>query len=638
MTASSAARPAGALRRLTRDPGALIALAVLIVLAGACLLAPWVSPYDPTVQDLAALRQLPSAAHLLGTDDLGRDVLSRLLYGGAQSLGGAALATVIAMVVGIPLGMLAGYLRGATDVIVSRFGDVMQAMPLIIVLMAVIGVLGNAQLPAMIVLGIALSVGFMRLARATTLAVRRELYVDAARASGLAGARILARHIFPNVRGPLLVQASLTMGGALLIQAGLGFLGLGPPPPAPTWGGMIANASENIYTAPWLLVPAGALLIVCVLALNYLGDALAGDQPAAVARTRRMRRRRAPLVQPVATGDAVPTAADSAVRVRDLTVRFGPADDRFAVVQRVSFDIARGECLGIVGESGCGKSVTARALLGLVAGTGRIEEGSIHIGDVDVVGLGARQLSRIRGTRIALVSQEPMVALDPSFTIGSQLREAIRRHTDRSRAQAHDRALELLALVGIPDPAATAASYSFQISGGMAQRAAIALALTGEPDVLVADEPTTALDVTVQAEILDVLRRLRAELGMAVLIVTHDLGVVADSCDRALVMYAGQVVETADVQTLLERPAHPYTAGLLDSMPSRAVRGIEMRAIPGIVPSPREWPVGCRFAPRCPFARDDCRTAPVSLAPRDEDRLSRCLHADELLTPSEEAA
>ncbi|MFP7833593.1 dipeptide/oligopeptide/nickel ABC transporter permease/ATP-binding protein [Marisediminicola sp. LYQ134] len=618
--------PDSPLRRLLARPAAVAALAFIALLTVATILPGVVAPLDPIAQDLGVARQLPSAAHWLGTDDFGRDVFARIVHGASQTLGGAALATLIATVIGLPLGMIAGYNRGAADAVISRIADVFQALPLIILLMAVIGVFGNDNLPAMITLGVALSDGFIRLARATTLGVRGELYVDAARVAGIAVGRILVRHILPNIRGPLLVQVSLTMSTALLIQAGLGFLGLGTPPPAPSWGGLIANASDLIYIAPWLLVPPGVVLILSILSFNVIGDALAEDRPGARRRATRMPwSKPLPVAdQPVAVDPASPADDTAAVSVRGLEVSFADAAGSFSVVHGVSFDVRRGESLGIVGESGCGKTVTAKALLGLIAPGGRIASGSVLIGGVETVGMTPKQLQRIRGSRIALISQEPMVALDPTFTVGSQLREAVRHHTSLRGRAVQNRVLELLGLVGIADPAQAAASYTFQISGGMAQRAAIALALAGEPDVLVADEPTTALDVTVQAEILDLLRELRDRLGMALILVTHDVGVVADACDRAIVMYAGQVVEAAAVTDLLTRPTHPYSVGLLSSMPANATSGVPMQTIPGSVPPPRSWAAGCRFADRCALAVDECRTAVVPLAPVANAE-SRCI-------------
>ncbi len=623
---TSAPRRETAFSRLRRRPSAMAALAFLTLLTLAVLLAGVIAPADPLQQDLTQARQLPSTAHLLGTDDFGRDVLSRLLHGGGPTLGGGLLAVIVSVGIGVPLGMIAGYFGGLADTLVSRFADAFQALPNIVILMAVIGAFGNDNTVAMVALGVALCEGFIRLARATTLQVRRELYVDAASVAGIAPGRILARHVLPSIRGPLLVQVSITMGAALLIQAGLGFLGLGTPPPAPSWGGMIDEASDLIYLHPWLLVPSGAVMILSILSFNLVGDALASDRPGRAAPSVRMPwSKRLPVAeQPAAEDEQRPADPEAVVSVRGLTVSFTDRAGTFSVVQNVAFDVRRGEALGIVGESGCGKSVTARTLLGLVAPGGAISAGSILIDGREIVGRSDKQLADVRGSRIALVSQEPMVALDPTFTIGAQLRESIRHHTRRRGRDLQARALELLRLVGMPDPEQAAASYTFQVSGGMAQRAAIAMALTGEPDVLVADEPTTALDVTVQAEILDLLRRLRAELGLAVVIVTHDLGVVADLCDRAVVMYAGQVIEQGEVQSLLTAPAHPYTRGLLAAMPSNAVPGVPMSAIPGSVPAPRDWPSGCRFADRCAFATDDCRRSPVALT-TDGAGLVRCI-------------
>jgi peptide/nickel transport system permease protein len=620
--APATTRPRRTIARVLRRPIGVASLAFLVVFTVGCLGAEFVAPYDPLRQDTAQALATPSAAHWLGTDSLGRDVLSRLLHGGSYSLLSAALATAVAIAVGIPLGMIGGYFGRQVDLITSRYADLWQAIPIIIVLLAVIGVFGRDMVPSMLALGICLSAAFVRLARASTLAAGRELYVDAAKVFGLSWPRILARHVLPNVRGPLLVQATVAMATVLLIQAGLSFLGLGPPPPAPSWGAMISDATEEVYTAPWLLVRPGIALVLTILAFNFLGDALAEDRPVRSPRrpTSSPRKERWQHTSPAVTADS-----GVALRACNLHIEFG--DPPVTVVDDVSFEVSRGESLGIVGESGCGKSVTARALLGLVAAGGTISGGQVLLPGAALVGMSERGLTQVRGTRIALVSQEPMVALDPSFTVGSQLREVIRRHTTLGRAASRQRALELLAQVGIPDPAATGASFPFQISGGTAQRVAIAMALAGEPDVLVADEPTTALDVTVQAEILDLLGRLRRDLGMALILVTHDLGVVADACDRAAVMYAGQIVEQGPVRRLLSAPEHPYTAGLLRSMPGHAPPGETLYAIDGTVPPPGSWPPGCRFAQRCPMVLDTCRSGPVPML--DGPDATRCLRVDE---------
>jgi oligopeptide/dipeptide ABC transporter ATP-binding protein len=301
------------------------------------------------------------------------------------------------------------------------------------------------------------------------------------------------------------------------------------------------------------------------------------------------------------------------------------------VVTGVSFGVGRGEVVGLVGESGCGKSVTARALLCLVTAPGWVTGGSIQLGGEELVGRSGRWLRQVRGNPVALIFQDPMSSLDPAFTVGDQVAEAVRTHRRVSRAEARRRAVDLLDQVGIPDPGRRVRAYPHEFSGGMAQRVMIAVALAGDPDLLVADEPTTSLDVTVQTEILDLLRSLQASRGMSILFVTHDLGVVADLCDRVLIMYAGQIVEAATAIDLFHRPHHPYTAALLASVLRNEPRSGRLEAIAGSVPPPHAWPAGCRFAPRCPYAIDDCLAAPVPLASTDTG-WARCLRADELTT------
>ncbi len=300
------------------------------------------------------------------------------------------------------------------------------------------------------------------------------------------------------------------------------------------------------------------------------------------------------------------------LEVENLRVTF-PAGDgrRVAAVDGVSFSLDRGETLALVGESGCGKSLTSLSLLRLVPAPGRIEPDSrIRLADTDVLALEGDALRAIRGRRIGMIFQDPMTSLDPVFRVGDQIAEGILAHFPVSRREARERAVALLRETGIPDPAARADAFPHQLSGGMRQRVMIAIALAAEPEILVADEPTTALDVTVQAQILEVLDRLRAERGMAVLLITHDLGIVAGRADRVAVMYAGQIVEEAPTAALFARPSHPYTRGLFGSIPRLTGPVERLRPIPGTVPSPAAWPSGCRFRPRCPYAFEPCGREP----------------------------
>ena len=322
--------------------------------------------------------------------------------------------------------------------------------------------------------------------------------------------------------------------------------------------------------------------------------------------------------------------------VENLRISFPDAGKgRVYPVDGVSFSLDRGKTLALVGESGCGKSLTSLALLRLVPEPGRIEDGSaIRLTDTDVLALQGEALRRIRGRRIGMIFQDPMTSLNPVFTVGDQIAEGVRAHFDVSRAEARRRALKLLQEVGIPDPAARLDAYPHQLSGGMRQRVMIAIALSAEPEILVADEPTTALDVTVQAQILEVLDRLRDSHGMAVLLITHDLGIVAGRADRVAVMYAGQIVEEAPTDRLFARPSHPYTQGLFASVPRITGPVGRLSPIGGSVPPPGAWPSGCRFRPRCPKAFDKSETMPPLLPVGPEHRM-RCWLAEEGGDPSE---
>ena len=318
-----------------------------------------------------------------------------------------------------------------------------------------------------------------------------------------------------------------------------------------------------------------------------------------------------------------------ALQVENLRVSFPTGDGgRVYPVDGVSFTLDRGRTLALVGESGCGKSLTSLALLRLIPSPGRIEDGStIRLGDTDVLSLRGEALRKIRGRRIGMVFQDPMTSLNPVFTAGDQIAEGVRAHFDVSRAEARRRALMLLQEVGIPDPLARLDAYPHQLSGGMRQRVMIAIALSAEPEILVADEPTTALDVTVQAQILEVLDRLRERRGMAVLLITHDLGIVAGRADRVAVMYAGQIVEEAPTERLFASPSHPYTQGLFASIPRITGPIGRLSPIGGSVPAPGAWPGGCRFRPRCPKAFEKSETMPP-LLPVGFDHRMRCWLAE----------
>jgi len=559
---------AGFLARLLGRPLALLAVIWIAIVVVGGLFAGQISSYDPLDQDLLAIKQLPSAEHLLGTDALGRDVLSRLLHGTTPSLVGVVQALAVVSLIGVLLGLSAGYFGGWWDRLVVQYVSLLQAIPVIVVLLSVLSIFGQSMSAAMVTLGILGSAGVSRVVRSVVLGVREELYIAAARISGLGDARIILTHILPRIFGPVVVQLALFACITVVIQTGINFLGLGVPPPAPSWGGMVFEASASINDFPWLLLPTGSVLALTILSFGLLGDSLRDTavETWAAAAHRHTLQARAP--EPI-----MDAPADTVLALRDLTIVSGQGENARILVDHVNLDLADAETLGIVGESGSGKTLTVMSILGLLPAGTRMTSGRMSL-DGKTIDLGDQtQLEALRGGTIGMIFQEPMAALDPCFTVGHHLAEVIRLHRGGSRADIDKQIIALLHQVRIANPEDVARRYPHQISGGMAQRVGIARALAAEPRILLADEPTTALDVTVQAEILELLRALSASRNMAVIIVTHDWGVVADICDRAMVLYQGRALETASVVDLFEKPSHPYTAALLKANPHGAKPG-----------------------------------------------------------------
>ncbi|MEU9919346.1 dipeptide/oligopeptide/nickel ABC transporter permease/ATP-binding protein [Streptomyces sp. NPDC051001] len=564
---AEAARRRGVLRSLIRRPMAAVALTVLLLIVLASVFAPLLTDHSPTRVDLNLVLSSPGQGHLLGGDGSGRDVFARLIYGGRSSLLSGAIALATAVLVGVPTGLVAGYRGGRLDSVVTWLSSLLQSIPAVIALLAVIAALGSSIVPTMIAFGVLLAPGAFQLTRSAVRGVRGELYVDAARVSGLSEARIVRRHILTVVRPPLIIWATLMVGVVIVTQAGLQYLGVGDTTSA-SWGAMVNDAQRNIYTKPSLLYPPGLAIGITAACFAMLGSAL-GDVLTADGRTRR-RRAKAVAAHTVTgkrkTSVEDPKADEALVEVRDLRISYQQPDGTAKeVVHGISLAVHPGEVLGLVGESGSGKSQTAFALLGLLPREAGVEAATLRMGGNDLSRLTSRQWQDLRGRKMAYVPQEPMSNLDPSFPVGQQLVVPLRRHLGLSRQQAATRALDLLDRVGVTDPRKTFADYPHQLSGGLAQRVLIAGAVSCGPEFLVADEPTTALDVTVQAEVLDLLRDLQKELGMSFLLVTHDLGVVADLCDRVAVMRDGRLVEDAPARQLFTAPAHPYTRALLAS-------------------------------------------------------------------------
>ncbi|MFB6707164.1 dipeptide/oligopeptide/nickel ABC transporter permease/ATP-binding protein [Streptomyces sp. NPDC056333] len=570
--APGAVRPGGILRRLVRNPLGAVSLALLLLLVATVLLAPLLAPQSPGASSLSDAFAGPSGAHPLGMDSAGRDILSRILYGGRNTLSGALIALGIALALGVPSGLYAGYHAGKFDAVANWLVNLVMALPAMVVLLACRAILGPKVWVLMVVLGFLVAPSFFRLVRGIVVNVRGELYVDAAKVSGLSDTRIVARHVLIVVRGPIIIQTALVAGLAIGLQAGLEFLGVGSGSTA-TWGAMLNEAFQNIQREPTLLLWPGLALGVTNGALVLIATALRDvleDRTGGSARRRKHSRN---TTAPVASADAGERAA--LLSIRGLAVAYAQPDggDK-EVVHGVDLDVRPGEIVGLVGESGSGKTQTAFSVLGILPEGGRISRGSVLVAGQEIAGLPERAHRALRGRTVAYVPQEPMSNLDPAFTIGSQLTEPMRHVLGISRAEATHRAVDLLRLVEIPNPEQVMRRYPHEISGGMAQRVLIAGAMSCDPELLIADEPTTALDVRVQAEVLDLLRRLQQERDLGVLLVTHNFGVVADVCDRVAVMNAGRIVETGSTEQVLHDPQDSYTRTLLgavlDAAPARS--------------------------------------------------------------------
>lgn len=604
--------------------GGAIYLLLMVVVA---VIAPWLTSHDETFatrfQDI--LFGPGEEGYVLGTDHVGRDILTRLFFGSRYALFAGVEAVIVALAIGVPLGLTIGYFRGWVDRIIMRLVETVVAVPAVVMAMAIIAGLGTGLFNAMLAIGLVYSMIVTRLVRAEVFAAREELYVDGARASGASNLRIMWRHILPNVAPPLIVQTTLLFAQAVLAEAALSFLGIGANVNQASWGRMLRDAEISLDRTIWPAIPPGIAVFLTVIAFNVFGDGLRD----AFSREARGGR--------VGVGDVEKVSAtlepdrDSLLSMRDLSIRFprpGTTDD-VTVVRDVHLDIGPGEILALVGESGSGKSISALSMMGLVPDPGQASASSITLDGQELVDMDFDQLRSIRGKEIGIIFQEPFAALNPAYTVGRQVAEPLRVHFDMSKSEARERVIDLFSEVGIPDPEKRVDAFPHQFSGGMAQRVMIAMALACEPKLLIADEPTTALDVTVQGQVLDLIAELSDSRGVSVLLITHDLGVVADLADRVAVMYAGEIVETGPLAEVFQAPQHPYTEGLLTTIPRNLRRDGDLPTIEGIVPPPWQWPTSCHFAERCDYAIDACRREPIELRPAGFS-LSRCIRADEL--------
>lgn len=623
---AKSSRP-GTLALLLNNSLATSGLVVLVLICLVALAAPILPLANPDVT-APADRLLPvlTEGHLLGTDHLGRDILSRLIWGTRISLAVGLSATIIAAFFGSLLGLVAGYAGGRTDTLIMRGIDMVMAFPYILLALAIVAVLGPGLLNALYAIALVNIPFFARNIRGITLGLSRREFVDAARLSGKSPVQILFLEILPNVLPVIVITMSTTVGWMILETAGLSFLGLGAQPPQADLGSMLGEGRKILFTAPHVSIIPGLMIFALVMSINLFGDGVrdildprlrAGSLTRPVSRTAVHRK-----------PDEVPAPSEKGgvLDVRQMRTEFQIGSSVYKAVGGVDLNLKEGECLGVVGESGSGKSVTAMSIMGLVpTPPGRIAGGAAYLDGEDLFAASDRRIRDLRGGSVAYVFQDPLSTLHPLFTVGDQLTEAITTHQPMSGSKAREKAVELLSLVRIPNAKERLSAYPHELSGGMRQRVCIAMALANDAKVLIADEPTTALDVTVQSQILTLMNGLRRERNAAILFITHDFGVVSALCDRVAVMYAGRIVETGTTEEVLANPRHPYTAKLIECVPVLGEPDRRLDAIEGRPPVVNNLPDGCAFAERCPHAQTSCRTGEIKLEMSSETRGVRCL-------------
>ena len=630
-----------------RTPLGATAAAGMLAFAILALIGPILWGQAAEQPDLTVINQSPSAAHPLGTDNLGRDVLSRVLAATRLSLGLALLATAIGVTLGLVLGTLPTVLGRRAGRFVVAVVNFAVAFPGLLLALFFAVIFGVGARGAVLAIGIASAPSFARLVQTMSASVAGRDYVAAARLAGAGRLRIIRRHVLPNIAEPLVVNATIAAGGALLAFAGLSFLGLGVQPPGYDWGRLLGEGLDRIYVNPAAALAPGIAVVLAGLAFALFGEACAAVfglrsgvllRPALTARVTPGAAAEAVGSEPAVESEEIrdlpagplssPSAASDAVLAVDrLTVRFPTDRGWVRAVDGVDVVVHPGEAVGIVGESGSGKSVTALAIAGLLPDAADVSADRIDVAGESVVGAGERDLRSRLGTSLAMVFQDPTTSLNPAIRVGRQLAEVAASHDGDSRSVALSKAVERMRAVRIPAADRRARQYPHEFSGGMRQRAMIAMGLMGRPKLVIADEPTTALDVTVQRQVLRLLDQVRRDSAVALLLISHDIAVVSQMCDRVLVMYAGRIVEELPVGRLTTGAAHPYTRALLATVPDMTTdRGHELVTIPGRPPEPVEHRIGCAFAPRCPFATERCRENRPVLAPAGVGHRVACWH------------
>jgi peptide/nickel transport system permease protein len=598
---------------------------LLLIILTLSILAPILPLKEPNITNTADRFMVPfEGGHILGTDHLGRDLLSRLLWGTQLSLAVGFAAAFIAATFGSILGAIAGFYGQKTDNIIMRFIDMLMAFPYILLALAIVAALGPGLFNALIAVALVNIPFFARNIRGVTVTLANKEFIEAARLSGMSNLRILIVEIFPNLLPMIVIAMSTTVGWMILETAGLSFLGLGSQPPQADLGSMLGEARSALITNPHTSFVPGIMIFCIVIGINLFGDGVRDALDPRLKKGSLIR----PLPQTIYEGgDTQPQPSTKLLSVQNLSTQFHVNQDVYQSSNDVSFEIQEGECLGLIGESGSGKSVTALSVTSLVASPpGVIKKGSVNYKNQNLLALPYEELRSIRGNKISYIFQDPLTTLHPLHTIGDQLLEALQAHDSKlSASESISKSKDLLKSVQIPNPDNVWDVYPHQLSGGMRQRVCIAMALINDPELIIAYEPTTALDVTAQAQILNILNSLRKERKLSILFISHDFGVISQLCDRVIVMYAGSIVEEGPVKNIMQQAAHPYTSELIKCVPQLGNKEHALHSIPGNPPSLNQLPEGCAFANRCQYKQDQCLKGSVPVSSKD-NRSYKCFY------------
>lgn len=620
--------------------GSRISLVVLILIVMIAVFANILAPHNPL--EIFTARQAPDAQFLFGTDDKGRDVLSRMMYGARYSLIIGLGATAFALVCGSIIGAVAAVARKWVSEVIMRILDVIMSFPGIALAATFVLVFGNSVPSLIFAIGFLYIPQIARIVRANVVSEYNQDYVRAVVVSGARAPWILVKHVIRNCIAPVMVFTIVLVADAIVFEASLSFISAGIPEPTPTWGNILSDARGGVLAGRWwqALFP-GLAIMITVLCLNILSegiadamaaapkapvkaddaavranreaDKLVADPTLAYAAQAEMLEQRLSELQAIekTRTDRFEARTDvpPILEVKDLCIKF-PRHGDVNVVDHVSFVVRPRQTMGLVGESGCGKSITSLTIMGLLDPKAKVS-GEILYDGQNLLNMDQKQMNALRGREIAMIYQDALSSLNPSMLIKAQMKQLTKRGGTRT-------AEELLELVGL-DPKRTLDSYPHELSGGQRQRVLIAMALTRDPKLIIADEPTTALDVTVQKQVIDLLNKLQKELGFAMVFVSHDLALVAEVANSITVMYAGQVVEQGPVSDILCHPVHEYTRGLLGSVLSIEAGGTRLHQVPGSVPSPKDFPEGDRFTPRSSHPDKVSQLRPVLKRVSDSD-------------------